>query len=204
MNLRILAAAALAAPLLALGQAAKEKPAAKDTAKPATGNIATVNGVAVPRARADFMLQQQQARGAPDNEQTRGMIREELVNREVISQEAQKTGLAKSPDVQAQLDLARQEIIVGAFLREWVRKNPISDAEVQKEYEDIAFRANSLLSSVAMATGDTEAALAALKELEPMYARLKDLSEAKVIIESAKNSHPSLQEWINDWVRRRR
>ena len=135
MNLRILAAAALAAPLLALGQAAKEKPAAKDTARPAAGSIATVNGVAVPRARADFMLQQQQARGAPDNEQTRGMIREELVNREVISQEAQKTGLAKSPDVQAQLDLARQEIIVGAFLREWVRKNPISDAEVQKEFE---------------------------------------------------------------------
>jgi len=135
MNLRILAAAALATPLLALGQAAKDKPAAKDTAKPAVGGVATVNGVAIPRARAEFMLQQQQTRGAPDNEQTRNMIREELVNREVITQEAQKTGLAKSPEVLTQLDLARQEIIVGAFLRDWVRKNPISDADVQKEYD---------------------------------------------------------------------
>ena len=135
MNLRILAAVALATPLLALGQAAKEKPAAKDAAKPAAGGIATVNGVVVPRTRADFMLQQQQARGSADTEQTRSMIREELVNREVITQEAQRTGLAKTPEVQTQLDLARQEIIVGAFLREWVRKNPVTDAEVQKEYE---------------------------------------------------------------------
>jgi peptidyl-prolyl cis-trans isomerase C len=37
--------------------------------------------------------------------------------------------------VQTQLDLARQEIIVGAYIRDWVRKNPVSDADVQKEYE---------------------------------------------------------------------
>ncbi len=138
MNLRILAAAALALPVLAYAQAAKEKPAAKDSAKPAAareGSIATVNGVAVPRSRAEFMLLQQQARGTPDNEQTRSMIRDELVNREVIAQEAQKAGMAKSAEVQVQLDVARQEIIVGAFLREWVRKNPITDADVQKEYE---------------------------------------------------------------------
>jgi peptidyl-prolyl cis-trans isomerase C len=147
MKLRILAAALAAAPLLlaaalaaapglVLAQAGKD--AKKDAVKPAapaTGNIATVNGVAVPRARADFLMQQQQARGAQDNEQTRNMIRDELVNREVIAQEAARSGVAKSPEVQAQIDLARQEVVVGAFLRDWVRRNPVSDAEVQKEYE---------------------------------------------------------------------
>jgi peptidyl-prolyl cis-trans isomerase C len=131
MNVRILAAASLAVPAMALAQLpAKEpvKPAAK-------ASIAIVNGVTVPKSRADFMLQQQQARGAPDNEQTRGMILNELVNREVIAQEAHKAGLAKSVEVQAQLDIARQEIIVSAYLRDWVRKNPITDADVQKEYE---------------------------------------------------------------------
>jgi len=113
MNLRILAAAVLALPLLALAQAAKEKPAAKPAAARG-GSIATVNGVAVPRSRADFMLQMQLARGAADNEQTRIQIREELVNREVIVQEAQKAGMAKNAEVQAQLDLARQEIIARA------------------------------------------------------------------------------------------
>ena len=138
MNIRLLATAALALPVLAFAQAAKEPAAKPAAAKPAAareGSIATVNGVAVPRSRAEFLLQQQQARGAPDNEQTRGLIREELVNREVIAQDAQKTGLAKSAEVQAQLEIARQEIVVSAYLREWVRKNPVSDADVQKEYE---------------------------------------------------------------------
>ena len=51
------------------------------------------------------------------------MVRDELINREVIAQEAQKSGLAKSQEVQTQMDIARQEILVGAYLREWVRKN---------------------------------------------------------------------------------
>jgi len=128
----MLAVAALAAPALALAQGA-EKAAEKKAAKPAA--VATVNGVPVPRSRMDFMLLQQQARGAPDTEQMRNMVRDELVNREVIAQEAQRAGVPKTPEVQAQLDLARQEIIVGAYLRDWARKHPVTDAEVQKEYD---------------------------------------------------------------------
>ena len=63
------------------------------------------------------------------------MMREELINREVVAQEAQKAGLAKSSEVQTQMDIARQEILVGAYLRDWARKHPVSDAEIQQEYE---------------------------------------------------------------------
>lgn len=59
------------------------------------------------------------------------------MNRELISQAAQKNAIPKGAEVQAQLELARQEVIVSAYLRDWVRKNPITDAEVQKEYERI-------------------------------------------------------------------
>ena len=144
MNIRILLAAAVVVPALALAQVPEKKDkgadkpplAEKKAAKPAAGKpIATVNGVPVPQARMDFLMQQQQQRGAPDTEQMRGMVRDELVNREVIAQEAQKSGVAKNPEVQTQLDMARQEIIVSAYLREYARKNPISDADVQKEYE---------------------------------------------------------------------
>jgi len=150
MNLRLLAAATLAAPALALAQAdskpaAEPKPAAKAAAKPAakagSGSIATVNGVAVPRSRLDIMVRQQASRGGQDNEQMRAVMREELINREVIAQEAQRTGIAKQADVQAQLDLTRQEIVVGAYIREWVSKNPVTDADVQKEYERVKAQA---------------------------------------------------------------
>ena len=127
MTLRILAIALLI-PGLAFAQVPEKK-----GAKPKP--IATVNGVPVPQARADFLMQQQLQRGGADTEQMRGMVREELVNRELLMQEAQKAGTAKQPEVQTQLDMARQEIIVSAYLRDWVRKHPITDAEVQQEYD---------------------------------------------------------------------
>jgi len=142
MKLKLLAAALLALPLFAVAQDAKDapKPAAKPAAKaPAKSGgkepVATVNGVAVPQSRMEFMMEQQRNRGAPDNQQTRQVMREELINREVVTQEAQKAGVAKSPEVQAQMDIARQEILVGAYLRDWVKKHPVSDAELQQEYE---------------------------------------------------------------------
>ena len=133
MNLRILVAAALLAPAALMAQNAA-KPAAKGKA-PGKEAIATVNGVAVPKARMDYMMLEQQSRGMQDTEQTRAMVREELVNREVLQQEAQRAGFAKKTDVQTQIDMARQGIIVGAYLRDWARKHPVSDEEVQKEYD---------------------------------------------------------------------
>lgn len=141
MKTRILLAALLAIPLVAAAQLPTQAPAKKAAPKKDASKgappIATVNGVAVPRARADALMSQQRARGAPDNDQTRGMIREELVNREVLAQEAQRSGIARSAEVASQIDLARQEIIISAYLRDWVRRNPVSDADVQKEYERV-------------------------------------------------------------------
>jgi peptidyl-prolyl cis-trans isomerase C len=135
----ILAAAVMAAPAFAQTLPTKE-PAKKEAAKPkpaaAQGTtVAKVNGVAVPRSRQDYLMQQQSQRGMPDNDQTRAMVRDELINREVLAQEARKSGVDKSQEVQNQMDIARQEILVSAYVRDWVKKNPVSEAEVQKEYE---------------------------------------------------------------------
>jgi peptidyl-prolyl cis-trans isomerase C len=141
MKYLVLTAVLAVLPLAAAAQdadkpaAKKDAPAKKAAAKPAANAVATVNGVSVPSARMDFMLQQQKGRGVPDNEQTRAMIRDELVNREIVAQEAQRLGLGKSAEVQTQLDMARQDILVSAYLRDWVRKHPVSDADVQKEYD---------------------------------------------------------------------
>jgi peptidyl-prolyl cis-trans isomerase C len=129
-------AAVLAAPLLALAQAP-----AKDAAKkaPAKGGdaVATVNGVPVPRARLDAMVKQQTARGAPDNDQLRNAVRENLINREVVAQEAARAGIAKQPQVQGQIEVARQQILIDAYINEWMAKNPVSDADIEKEYERV-------------------------------------------------------------------
>jgi peptidyl-prolyl cis-trans isomerase C len=135
MNLRTLAAALVLAPVVALAQ---DKPAAKAAAKGAgrdTGPVATVNGVVVPRSRLEFMMQQAAARGGPDNPETRNLMRDNLIARELITQEAQRTGISKSADVQVKLDYARQQVIIDSFIEDFVKKNPVSDADVQKEYD---------------------------------------------------------------------
>ena len=141
MKIRLLAlaaAAALALPAHAQDPAAKPAaaPAAKPAAKPAaSGPVATVNGTAIPRARLDYLVRQQASRGAPDNDATRAAVRDELINRELIAQEAARAGTAKKGDVPVQLDIARQEVLVGAYLNDYVRTHPVTDAEVQKEYD---------------------------------------------------------------------
>jgi peptidyl-prolyl cis-trans isomerase C len=113
---------------------AKTAPAAK--AKPAArGPIATVNGVPVPARRAELLVRERLGQGATDNEQLRAAIREDLIRREVISQEAKRAGYEKKSDVQAEFDLLRQTILVQHYLRDWLSKHPVTDAEMQAEYD---------------------------------------------------------------------
>ena len=143
MNPRMLVALALLVPAAAMGQDAKPAAKAKAKAGAKVESIATVNGVAVPKSHQDYMMSQQQTRGMQDSPQTRAMVRDELINREVLQQEAQRAGFARKPEVQTQLDMARQEIVVSAYLRDWVSKHPVSDAEVQKEYDRVRAQAGS-------------------------------------------------------------
>ncbi|MBI1942529.1 MAG: peptidylprolyl isomerase [Betaproteobacteria bacterium] len=109
----------------------------KEAAKPAaaSGPLATVNGVAIPRHRLDTILRIQTERGAQDSAQLRSQIREVLINNELLNQEANRSGLAKRSDVQQQLDLNRQEVIANAVVSDYLRAHPVSDADVRKEYD---------------------------------------------------------------------
>jgi peptidyl-prolyl cis-trans isomerase C len=140
MNIRHLAGAAFCAAALAVSaaapaQTAKETPkaASKSALKP--GVIATVNGVAIPQRRADVLLRERAAHGASPDDQLRAAVREDLVNREVIEQEAKREGFTKSPELQAELDLVRQTVIVQNYVRDWLSKHPVTEDEMKKEYD---------------------------------------------------------------------
>lgn len=133
MKIQMLAAAAsLAAFTLAWAQLP-----GKDAPKPAAkgGPVATVNGVAVPRSREEVVVRERLQQGAQDSEQLRSTVREYLINQEVIVQEAARSGLTRSAQLQAELEIVRQTIIAQSYIRDWTRKHPVSDADVQKEYD---------------------------------------------------------------------
>jgi peptidyl-prolyl cis-trans isomerase C len=50
-------------------------------------------------------------------------------------QEAVKQGFDKKPEVKQALDNARQTIVVNQMARDYIAKNPVSDAEIKAEYD---------------------------------------------------------------------
>ena len=50
-------------------------------------------------------------------------------------QEADKQGFGTRAEVKAAMENARQSIIINAMLADYVRKNPVKDAEVKAEYD---------------------------------------------------------------------
>jgi hypothetical protein len=63
------------------------------------------------------------------------MIKKDLIGREVLIQEADKQGVGTRPDVKAAIDNARQSIIINAMLADYVKKNPVKDADIKAEYD---------------------------------------------------------------------
>jgi peptidyl-prolyl cis-trans isomerase C len=99
-------------------------------------NVATVNGKPIPAARVDQMVKQVVAQGrATDSPQLREMIKKDLIGREVLIQEADKQNVGGRPEVKAAIDNARQSIIINAMLADYVKKNPVKDADIKAEYD---------------------------------------------------------------------
>jgi peptidyl-prolyl cis-trans isomerase C len=60
---------------------------------------------------------------------------DELVQREILVQDAVQKKLDQSPEVIVQLDAARKAILTQASLQAYLKANPITDADIKKEYD---------------------------------------------------------------------
>ncbi len=126
-------AIALAAGSIALAAGAQDK-AEKVKAAPSSGKI-VVNGVSIPQARFDAMAKELEGQGHPDSPERTQAIKEELINREVLAQAAKKRGIDKDPEIQMQMDMARQAVLVRALFESEMKQHPVSDADLEKQYE---------------------------------------------------------------------
>ena len=108
----------------------------------AAQNVATVNGKAIPKSRVDLLLQQAQRAGQQVTPEMQGQARDQVVIREIFAQEAERRDIAASADFRAQMELARQSILIRELFEDWRKKNPVTDAEAQIEYDK--FKAQSV------------------------------------------------------------
>lgn len=105
-------------------------------AAPVAGaQVAKVNGVTIPQARADALLRDVTAQGRQDTPELRKLIKERLIESEIMTQEAVRLGLNKNPEISAQLELARQQVLVNAYVNEMARRNPATEDAMKKAHE---------------------------------------------------------------------
>jgi len=113
-------------------KAAAKAPAAAASTTPASGEKQLYS-----QGQYDVLLKERLAQGGQDTPEIRNSIKEELNTRELLAREAKKQGLEKNPDVKTQMDLAAQTVLVRAYVTDWIKKNPVPEADLKKEYDSI-------------------------------------------------------------------
>ncbi|MGN6668533.1 MAG: peptidylprolyl isomerase [Trinickia sp.] len=104
-------------------------------------NIAVVNGTAIPKARADALVAQLVKQGQKDTPQLHDAVKQELINREILMQEAVREGIPNRDDVKAQMAVAQQSVVLHSLIEDYVAKNKPSDAEVKARYDELVKQA---------------------------------------------------------------
>jgi peptidyl-prolyl cis-trans isomerase C len=129
---------AIAASVLALGACDMAKDGAKSADSASKGPAAaTVNGTAISQQAVDNIARQAAAQGRPDTPETRKAIIDQLALQMVVAQEAVKKGLDKNPEILEQLDAMKQSVLANAYVRDYMKNNPVTDDMLKAEYDRI-------------------------------------------------------------------
>lgn len=99
--------------------------------------LASVNGTPISESLVNLLVKERTSQGQPDSPELRAAVRDDLIAREVVSQEAKKRGLDKNPEVAAQMQIASQSVLVRAYLQDYIKNHPISESAMKAEFEKI-------------------------------------------------------------------
>lgn len=122
----------------AWGQAVNAPTHAQDntSAEHASREVARVNDEGVSAALFELVLHERLRMGAQDNAALREAVRRDLVLQALLAQQATQQQLDKHDMVQLRLASARKAVLASAWQQQWLHNHPVSDDELQAEYQE--------------------------------------------------------------------
>jgi len=136
MMTRLTQIAALAITALGVSACSQNDKAAGENALGPT-KVATVNGAPIPESVLRVYALATGHKSFDDlSAEDRGKLLDDLIGVEVLSQQAEKDGVTASRTVAAQIELQRLQLIARAMATSYLEKNPATDADLQKVYEE--------------------------------------------------------------------
>lgn len=158
-------------------------------------NLAVVNGKAIPSSRVDAVVKQVVAQGQqPDSPQLREAIKKEMIGREVLMQEAEKQGYSKDANVKTALENARQAIFINALVADYVKKNPVKDADIKAEYDKFVAQTGNKEYHVRHILVETEA------DANAVIAKLKGGAKFEELAKTSKDTGSAANGGDLDWA----
>ena len=147
---------------------------------------AAVNGAIITNDMVEQGIKMAISQGQKDSPELRQAVIQKYIEVFLLSQRAEKEGLANSEKANTQLMLIRQNYLADLQLSTFMAQNPISDADIQAEYnKEIAslgpqgMLVEYKMSDIALATeADAQAALNRIKKGEPFDKVAKSVSLA--------------------------
>ena len=97
--------------------------------------VATVNGQPISSVMYEQNLRANLAQGLKDSPQLRQTIKEELINRELMAQQAEKLEFDKTPEFKLQLKQIKENLLVEMLMAAYLQQNPITEDEVRTDYD---------------------------------------------------------------------
>ncbi|MGD8476104.1 MAG: peptidylprolyl isomerase [Burkholderiales bacterium] len=157
---------ALSAPANAADEATDA--AAADNANEA---VATVNGVIVPKSQFEMLLESQVSQGQEDTQAFREELREIMITREVLVQEAKRREMNQSAEFKTQVDAMKQQLLITMLFNAIIEEMEPTEEALQAEYER--------LKQVNASMGE--------KEYHVRHILVEDQAQATTIIEELGN-----------------
>ncbi|HIU84360.1 MAG TPA: peptidyl-prolyl cis-trans isomerase [Candidatus Aphodousia gallistercoris] len=96
----------------------------------------TVNGKTITAAEQEKVISQIVKSGQKRTPELEMQVRNQLIQQEVLLQEANRLKLANRSEVKQAIENARETVLINALIADYAKKNPVKDADVKKFYEE--------------------------------------------------------------------
>ncbi len=99
------------------------------------GAVAVVNGKNISEALFEQNIKANLAQGLKDSSELRATLLNELINRELMAQDASKKSLDSGSEFKLQLEQLRHNLLAELALNDFFTKNPIKEEQLKTEYD---------------------------------------------------------------------
>ncbi len=96
---------------------------------------ASVNGKVIKQTTLDYIIKDASDRGQKVDDNEKDAIINRLISNELIYQEAVKAGIDKRNDILIREELAKRELVINAYLQDFIKNNPIPESDIKAEYQ---------------------------------------------------------------------